>query len=352
MTREIVFPCLTDPVTGYGHLSRCITLANGLRKKGYKIIFLTNQNSNAIKELKKNNFTLEKIPHFSSKNFRKHDPKHVLQKMKSKGWKTIVVDMRNYGEKISKFLKNKEFRVILLDDAWCKKPNADLIINGTIVKKFHAYKKVNPYSKFFNGTKFWILNSEFSKHKKKISEINKKKKYRVIVSMGGSNNHNLTSLVVKSITNIPNVLITIIIGPFFNNVSKLNYEFKNNTNIQLVNSPNKIWKEFQKSDLAISNPGNTLYELCTQQIPTICITAELHQLSYAKIFSRKGFSENLGSWKEVNNEQILQSVISLLNNTKKRKKMCLAAKKIMDGKGLNRVVNIIDNFLKNNQGKN
>ena len=352
MTKEIVFLCLTDSVTGYGHLSRCFTLANSLQKKGYKPIFLINHNLRTIEELRKKNFDFERIPQFSSKKHPKYDPKYVFKKINCKGWNIIIVDMRNYGEKISKFLKNKKLNVILLDDAWCKKPTADLIINGTISKKYHRYNKVNPDSKIFKGTKFWISNPEFSRYKKKISEINFKKKYSVIVSMGGSDPHELTSLVIRSLENLPNVQITAIIGPFFKNLSKLKNQTKNNSNVLLVNSPKKIWKEFQKCDLAVCAPGNTLYELCTQQIPTICITADPHQLEYANDFSTKGFSENLGLWTKVNSDLVQQSVISLLNNPKKRKKMCMAAKKIIDGKGLCRVIKVIDTFIKNTQEMN
>jgi len=285
MIKEIVFLCLTDSDTGFGHLSRCITLANGLRKKGYKTIFLVNENLKAIEELKMKNFDFEKTPKFSSKNYPKYNPIFVFKKMKSKGWQTIVVDMRNYGEKISKFLKNKKFNVILLDDAWCKKPTADLIINGTITKKYHKYK-VNPPSKIFTGTKFWISNSEFSKYKKKVSEINYHKKYRVVVAMGGSDPHELTFKVVSSLMNLPNVLVTAIIGPFFKKSSKLKNQIKN-SNVLLLDSPKKIWKEFHKSDIVICASGNTLYELCTQQIPTICISSEPHQLEYVNDFSKK-----------------------------------------------------------------
>jgi len=346
MIKEIVFLCLTDSDTGFGHLSRCITLANGLQKKGYKTIFLVNQNLKALEELKTKNFDFEKIPEFSSKDNSKFNPIFVYKKMKSKGWQTIVVDMRNYGEKISKFLKNKKFNVILLDDAWCKNPTADLIINGTITKKYHKYK-VNPYSKIFTGTKFWISNSEFSKYKKKVSEINYNKTYRIVVAMGGADSHELTLKVVSSLMNLPNVLVTAIIGPFFKNLSKLKNQIKNNSNVLLVNSPKKIWKEFHKCDLAVCAPGNTLYELCIQQIPTICISADPHQLEYANDFSKKSFSKNLGIWTKVNPDLVQQSVISLLNNPKKRKKMCKAAKKIIDGKGLCRVIKVIDTFIKN-----
>jgi len=350
MTKEIVFLCVTDSDTGFGHLSRCITLASGLRKKGYKTIFLINQKLKTIEELKSKNFVFEKIPKFSSKNYPKYDPIHVFKKMKSKGWETIIVDMRNYGENISKFLKNKKFNVILLDDAWCKKPNADLIINGTITKKYHKYS-TNSHSKIFKGTKFWISNPEFSKYKKKISEVNHKKKYCIVVSMGGSDQHELTSIVIESLANLPNVLVTVIIGPFFKKSLKLKNQIKN-SNVLLLDSPKKIWKEFHKCDLVICSPGNTLYELCIQQIPTISIAAEPHQLEYANDFSKKGFSKNLGLWKNMNSDLVRKSTISLLNKPKKRKEMCIAAKKIIDGKGLHRVIKVIDTFLKNSQKVN
>lgn len=341
--KKIVFRTITEPSRGFGNLMRSITLAEALRKKSYKIFFLINHNLNSIQELNKKKFDYKIIPNFTSK---KREVEYISKWMNSKYYTSIILDMREYGENISKHFLNKDFQVVLLDDAWCKNAYANLIINGTNVKQYARYKKINKDSKIFADSKYWIINEEFKKNKKKISDIRHKKKYTIIVSVGGADPHGLSLLITQSLLEVPNIQIIVIIGPFFKETRDLSVLAKTYDNIQILKSPPKIWKELRKADIAISASGNTLYELSVLQIPTICIVAEPHQLPYANFFSSKGFCLNLGSKDELTLTRIRNIVSSLLENHQKRKKMSLSAKKIIDGKGLPRVVKVVDNFLK------
>ena len=53
---------------------------------------------------------------------------------------SIIVDMREYGEKLTKQISNNFFKIILLDDGWCNLLYADIIFNGTVLKKIHNNK--------------------------------------------------------------------------------------------------------------------------------------------------------------------------------------------------------------------
>ena len=162
--------------------------------------------------------------------------------------------------------------------------------------------------------------------------------------MGGSDPYGLTFKVLDSICSLENVHIRVILGPLMKvNTRQREYEKKH---ISFIESPKSIWNEFKKSDLVISNAGNTLFELAAQSIPTICIPVIEHQVPYAKFFHTNGFAINLGYWKNVKNKDIGKNVIKLLKNTDKRKKMSSKGNKIIDGKGLFRVIKIIEFFTK------
>jgi len=343
MKKKILVRCITEYSKGFGNLNRCITLAEGLKRKGYKIIFLIDRKALAINEIKKKNFEYKIFKKYSRS---KDEASAITNLMISNNYCSIIIDMREYGESLTKNLMNKNFEVILIDDAWCKKAYADLIINGTIVKKYHNYKKINQQSRIFVGSKYWIINKEFLKHKKKLNRIFQKDKYRIVISMGGSDPNNLSEFIANSLKTIPNLEISILAGPFFSNLTSLR-KLARKKNISLIENPRKIWRKLVKGDIVLSAAGSTLYELCIMRIPTICVPIVKHQIPYAKLFSSKGFSINLGSKKRLNYAKIQNSVNFLLGNIRERKKMSKAASKIIDGKGLTRVVNEIDMFLKN-----
>jgi len=337
--QEIAVCCITDKSKGFGNFSRSVTIAEAMREKGYKIVFIINRNKSAIHELKSRKFAYLLIPKFDLHRDYSHRISRILNFRKCG---TVIIDMREYGEQISKNLMNKHLKVILLDDAWCKKAYADIIFKSTMIKQYQTYKIINKASKIFIGSKYWIMDNEFRKHKKKLSDIYDKQKYNVVVSIGGSDPHELSLMLAKGLEKIDHIKTTIIIGPFFKNLSKLNQIVKNNKNFSLIFSPKKIWNEFLKGDVVISGAGSTLFELAVQRIPTICIAAVEHQKPYAKTFESKGFAKNLGFWRNVKKDLIRRTVIEILNDKLKRRKMNLADNKILDGKGLLRVTKILE----------
>jgi len=339
LKQEIAVCCITDKSKGFGNFSRSVTIAEAMREKGYKIIFIINRNNSAIQELKSRKFSYTLIPMFDLH----HDYSNkILDVLNSRNCITVIIDMREYGEQISKNFMKTNLNVILLDDAWCKNAYADLIFNGTMIKKYHKYKKININSKIFVGLKYWIINNEFKKHQKKLNDIYDKKKYNVVISVGGADPNELSLFIVKALYNISNIKITIIIGPFFKNLAKLHKFVKNKKNIRMVISPKKIWNEFLKGDLVISGAGNTLFELTAQKIPTICISTVEHQIPYAKMFASKDFAINLGFWRNLTPDLIRHTLTNILNDKIKRRKMSNVANTILDGNELFRITQIIE----------
>jgi len=337
-SKQIAIRCLTVPEKGFGNFNRCLNVAKSLREKGIQIFFLVDYNKSISKILKKNNFD------YVSKNKFQHNSKFILNFLNEKKIDNIIIDMREKGEIISKLLFEKNFKSILFDDAWCKNVYSDILFNGTNVKDYHKYKKINKNSKLFLGTKYWIINKNFLLFSKKVSDIKERKKYRVVISMGGSDPHNLTQNVVDSIKSIKILNIAIIVGPFFNNLVELKNKIKSYRNIKLINSTEEIWKDFSTADIAITNGGNTLFELCALSIPTISIPAFKHEVKYSEEFMNQKFSINLGL-KQINQKKIQFTLLNLLENTSIRKKMFYSGKNIVDGKGLSRVQKIILNSL-------
>jgi len=330
-TPKLVIRCLTDESKGYGHLNRCLTLADELRNNKQESIFIINSNPHALKEIKEKKFRYKIIPNFYS---NKNESSYVKKIVETFDIKAVIIDMREYGEQLSKHFSNNDFQTILIDDGWVKKVYSDIIINGTIVKKYHEYKKIKRNSKFFLDTKYFIANKEFLNHKKKLSRIKDKRNYLITISMGGSDPKGITVNILKYLQMIPSVQINIIIGPFFKKFSILKKKYDN---VKIIKNPKKIWLEFQKSDLVISNSGSTLYELAIMGIPTLCITTFEHERPYANEFSKRNFSIKLGNWEKIDSYNFIKNVTNVLRNKKKRKIMSISGPKIIDGKGISRV---------------
>lgn len=338
---KIAIRCIASNKKGFGNFNRALLISEQLRKKKYQILFIIDNNSKVINELINRKFKYIILPKFKSIN---KESLFIINSLNIKKIESIILDSRERGEGLSKKIYGHNIRIFLLDDAWVNEAWADIIVNGTMIKEYQAYKKFNKNSKIFIGTKYFILDENFLNHKKSSITIKNKKEYVVIISMGGSDLHGLSFKILDSISKIDNILIKVIMGPLMKEDIKINKYKKEN--ILFIKSSKSIWNEFKDADLIISNAGNTLFELATQKIPTICIPVIEHQIPYAEFFHKKGFSINLGFWKNLKNDEIKNTVIKILKNPVKRKKMVSNGNKIIDGKGLSRVIKILDSFLK------
>jgi len=335
----IVIRCITNKQKGFGNLSRCITLAEGLRKKKYQILFLIDNEKQAHKIIKKKNFLFQII---SKTKSLKNQAEHIAKIMNSVFSPLLLLDMREYGESLSKYLSKHNFKTMLIDDAWCKNVYANTLINVTPILKYHKYKKINKKSRIYTGAKYFIADKKFLQTKKIIPQ---QKTPKIIVSMGGSDPDDLTSLVIKSLLFLSKIQVKIILGPLYSHINNIQNMIKNNSNFTIINNPQNIWKEFSHATLAISNAGNTLFELAIMGIPTICIPAVEHQIPYAETFAKKGFAKNLGYEKQITQKVILDTTLSLLSDRKLRKKMKKVGPVIIDGRGLSRVIDIVEKTL-------
>ena len=338
---KITIRCLTNPSKGFGNFNRCLNIAESLKQKNCLISFVVDDNEFVISELKKRKFNFASIPLSKSVFEKTNLLKNYLEQNNSK---LCIIDMREYGEILSKKLLNSNCKVVLFDDAWNKQVYADVIFNGTNVESYHNYNIINKDSKLFLGPKYWIIDKNFKIFRKNSSSIKIKKKYSILITMGGSDKFNLTTTTVKSLMNIDNLHLSIIIGPFFSHTENLLKIISSKSNVTLYKSPPKIWKIFSSADIAICTGGNTLFELACMGIPTLCIPSVIHEIKYAKKFKSQNFSLNL-ALREKNMKQIKSAILNLISDIKLQKTMCISGQKIIDGKGLFRVTKEIINLL-------
>ena len=338
MKKQICCRCLTKSKTGYGNFKRCLTLAKELKKNQISTFFIIDKNQKISNELRKNHF------HYSTIPMSSYAREHIFIKkfMKKNQISTVLLDVRQYGQSLSKKLKTETNKIILIDDLWSDKIYSDVFINSTNVKSHDDYEIINDNSIILLGTKYWIIDKNYKIYKKTSYKIPDKTRLKLVISLGGSDPENITSHLLKQLVNRNDMEIKIIIGPMNNNFSKLKNLTKNLDSITLVKSPKNIFEIFSQADLVISNGGNTLFELITLRIPTIAIPAFTHEEKYVKNFSNDECIIKFNK-KQKNINKIINDFKS---SRSLQKNLFTATKNIIDGKGLKRCSDIISTCMK------
>ena len=97
----------------------------------------------------------------------------------------------------------------------------------------------------------------------------------------------------------------------------------------------------KQADLAITSGGNTHFDRLCSGVPGIVVNQLLHQTETSQKVMDYDATLDLGYYKYVSEQNLLNQFDNLMLNKSSRKKMSEKGKSLVDGKGLYRVSEII-----------
>ena len=285
-----------------------------------------------------------KVHKFTADPAKKVDIKvssHIIEQLKP-AW--VVVDGYQFSADYLQSIKNYGIKLLLVDDVGFEGPViSDLLLNQNIYAKRSLYNCRTSSTDFLLGCKYVLLRREFLKWKnwKKppIPEIGK-----ILVTMGGSDFHNVTMRVIDALESVvpKNIEICIVTGslnPYTNqikeraNSSALNYK--------VIVDPKDITGLMISADMAISAAGSTCWELSYLGIPFATVILAENQEKIASELEAQGVSMNLGWHNSLTENSLVDCLSRLVNEPNMRMNMGRKGKLIVDGNGARRVVDFM-----------
>jgi spore coat polysaccharide biosynthesis predicted glycosyltransferase SpsG len=140
-----------------------------------------------------------------------------------------------------------------------------------------------------------ILRDEFyeATPNEKIDEVKE-----ILITFGGTDQNNLTLIILKSIINKckeKNIKINILCGNGYRYKKELEDYINtiNYSNIEIFYGVSMVSKIMEKSQIAISSNGRTVYELAHIHIPSIIISHHKREATHTFASLKRGFI-NLG----------------------------------------------------------
>ncbi|KEH94440.1 UDP-2,4-diacetamido-2,4,6-trideoxy-beta-L-altropyranose hydrolase [Clostridium massiliodielmoense] len=304
---------------GFGHIMRTLVLAKEL-SKNHEVKYICLDSPKYIKgieKIKNENIDVIKI-----------DKLNEMEQIKNIESDFVVVDKYDIQSEYLLDLKSK-FKVIYFDDnADFNYYPVDCIINQNIYASELNYNCLKD-TKLLLGSRYTMLREEFRKN----NPIKVKKNIQnVLITVGGSDDFNITEDIIVQLRNLQ-IKLQIVIGNAFKFKTRLKkYE---SSNIVLHENPN-MSEIMKKCDVAISTCGSTIYELCFLGIPTIGMVIADNQIKLGKYMNK------IGAIKLSNISGVKEDILNL--NYNERESMSKIQKNIIDGKGVFRVKNGIEMY--------
>ncbi len=333
---------------GYGHLIRCLALADTL-KKSFKINFIcTNLNGNLISQICKKNFEVFRFNTKSQRiNVKKDAEKTISIIKKHRNKKSLLIlDSYILSQEWENRVKPYVKRLIVIDDLMDRKHSCDLIIDQNLHTQMNSlYTKSVPKNCIkLLGPDYAILRNQFIAQRK-YAKIRSLPLKNILVSFGGSDNENHTLHALTSLKKLNSDVNVNVVTGTANIGKKIIKNFcKKNFNYNYFEQVENMVKLMQVADLCIGSSGTTTWERCCVGLPAIAIVTSNDQKDIASAVSKNKCIINLGKIKKSDNVNYVRLMKNLKNS--ELQNMSRNCMKLVDGKGAARISKYIFSMMK------
>lgn len=166
---------------------------------------------------------------------------------------------------------------------------------------------------------------------------------RVLVTAGGADPHGITELALEALLPADSLDVRCVIGPFFGEerASALRRRAERD-GASVVVAPQDLCREFVWADLAVSATGLTKYELALHGLPAVFVSGDESQARAHAPFAEACTGIDMGTVARTEPAQLAAVVDDLLRDRGRRTKMAEAGRRLVDGRGAERVVSAIE----------
>lgn len=335
---------------GLGHIMRCLGFAQGLEKIGVSSVFvIRDYESNVAEVIQQYGYGVESIPescdvkedlHLTSELANQHNAELIITDLCNSDTLANPGEYRRYLQG----LKDTGKFLITIDDLNEMAFPSDIVVNPNYGAEKMSYR-LNGSTKFLLGPAYFIFRQEFMKAVKTKREI-RKDAHNILVTMGGSDPLRFTVKVARALKGLRIALLNlrIMLGPGYpdsirQEANKALDDFRGN--YQLLRGSDSMAELMLWADLAITGGGLTKYETAFTGTPSIIISQVSHQAELAAEFEKEGTALNLGLGTRVNEGKIAEAVANLLRNDTLRAEMSKRGRKLVDGRGIERIISEI-----------
>ena len=353
---EIAIRTDASHAIGSGHLMRCLALARELREVGWKVVFISSgREKKWIDLIKGNKFECEVIDssldlghslHVDSEEpegYWQQDAVETKQVLKNRriGW--LIVDHYGLGSYWESALRACTKNIMVIDDLADRKHDCDILVDCIYGRTHDDYFGLVPSKcQMLLGTKYALIRPEFCELRNEALKRRSDHKsiQRVLVSLGGVDKGNLTEKVVDILQLIDwhtSIELDIVVGHGYQQISRIKKQiesipFKAKLNIGVSDMATRIFN----AEIGVGTFGVSTWERFCLGLPSVNIVSEANQLeAVAKLDQLECAGiVHMHSLEE----QIRSTINEIVSDTKIYRQLTKSCSRLIDGRGLLRVV--------------
>lgn len=319
--KKVLFVVTGNQIVGLGHAYNTLILANEILN--HDVSFLVDKDSQlAFDKIAANNY-----------NVSIQTSSDILDDIMEINPDVIVNDCLDTEEDYILSLKKLGFKVINFEDIGPGANKADIVINAIYPEK---EKSLNHYY----GPDYFCARDEYLILPEKVVSNDVK---TVLLTFGGVDPNNLTLKTLESIYDFcitSNIKIKVILGLGYQELDSL----KKFENIEVKRNVSNMALEMLNADVCFTSAGRTTYELALVGTPSIVMAQNDREMTHFFADEVNGFV-SLGMGVDTSNEQILEELKVLVEDSSKRNFMFKKMKNNKIKEGKRKVIQLLKNCI-------
>jgi UDP-2,4-diacetamido-2,4,6-trideoxy-beta-L-altropyranose hydrolase len=336
---NIVFRTDASINIGTGHAMRCLTLADELRLKCTDINFICREEpGNLISYIGNRGYKIHQLLGEIDIETDRRLTKEILSKYETKP-DGLIIDHYEIDISWEYPLRKYAKRLMVIDDLANRKHDCGLLLDQNYSNNENRYNGLVPENCIqLLGPEYAMLRPQFQKARENLRKrdggVN-----RILVFMGGSDPQNVTSKVLRAIHMLDrsDIAIDVVVGDLNQYHDEIRILTSKMPNTICYHNVEDMVNLMSSADLCIGAGGTTTWERCCAGLPTIAIILAENQKNILENLDKEEALINLGWYHNVTEKNIKGLIEGLIDNPQKLVSMSDKSRRLVDGKGVNRV---------------
>jgi spore coat polysaccharide biosynthesis predicted glycosyltransferase SpsG len=352
MSRDPVFLRVdATPRTGYERLARCLILAAALQRRRRPVYFVSNLEPNSLAMTVKrggNNWLAVDHPVGSA-----DDVRQVRQLTGQHHPAAIYVDDVDANQDYYTELRNAGVTVLAIDHLATSRFPVHVVVNPMLGPSKESYE-IDRDTQVLLGKRFTLVRPEIRRQRPTRSQepaplaamVDGKPSgtFRALVALGEDDPHQQTIELAKGLLAAPRIgKVDIIVRrehPQLDEIREMTETHKGR--LELALEPAEIAARLVRCHFAVTGGGGWSNELACIGIPQLLILQNEHHWPNAQRLEEEGCANCLGWHESVSAGTVRLAVQNLLTDPLERQAMARCGRKLIDGRGPDRIVNAME----------
>jgi len=331
----------SSPTIGSGHLMRCLTLADVLRRNETEVVFVCrNLPGNLSNLCRRNDFSVRLLPNHSPSDTEENscndyshwlgtdwltdatETENILHELAPIDW--LIVDHYALDRRWESCLSIVVNNIMVIDDLANRPHECQLLLDQNFYKQIgKRYEHLVPSTcQQLLGPAYALLRPEFIEARRSLRESHNRIQ-NILVFMGGADRDNVTAKVIKAIAAPGRTDLSVnVIGGEANDQRENIFDFcRSHEGFNYHERVLNMAEMMMSADLAIGGGGTSTWERCYLRLPAITIILAENQRDMTETLAEYGAIINLGWHTDVTEGKIIRALQSVIENPEQIQKM-------------------------------